>query len=95
MIDRLAEIVGELPSEGSSKHVNHADLTTPITPRYTERTLRRPFLNSVQQIDSIRDLVPFFNQASIASYESVYNSGGSVDWEAVEDGLYQDMFDGR
>jgi hypothetical protein len=28
-------------------------------------------------------------------YESVYASGGNVDWEAVERGLMEDMFDGR
>lgn len=52
-------------------------------------------LNSIRQIDSIRDLVPFFTQVSMASYESVYSSGGNVDWEAVEQGLLDDMFDGR
>lgn len=59
------------------------------------RPMRRPLLQSIRQIDSIRDLVPFFSQVSITSYESVYNSGGIVDWDTVEDGLYQDMFDGR
>ena len=52
-------------------------------------------LNAVRQIDSVRDLVPFFTQVSMASYESVYGSGGNVDWEAVEQGLLDDMFDGR
>ena len=56
---------------------------------------RKPMLNAVRQIDSVRDLVPFFTQVSMASYESVYGSGGSVDWEAVEQGLLDDMFDGR
>ena len=95
MLDKLAEVVGELPIEGSSKHDAHGEIATPVTPVGGTRALRKPFLASVHQIDSIRDLVPFFNQASIASYESVYSSGGSVDWEAVEAGLYQDMFDGR
>ncbi|KAJ3545543.1 hypothetical protein NM688_g5613 [Phlebia brevispora] len=94
MIDRLAEVVGELPIEGGSRHQDHGTVATPVTPTQGARSLRKPFLTA-HQIDSIRDLVPFFNQASIASYESVYSSGGSVDWEAVEDGLYQDMFDGR
>lgn len=52
-------------------------------------------LQSVRQIDSIRDLIYFFSQASIASYESVYQSGGNVDWDAVESALLEDMFDGR
>lgn len=57
--------------------------------------MRRPLLNSIHQIDSVRDLIPFFSQVSMTSYESVYTSDGNVDWEAVEDGLFQDMFDGR
>jgi hypothetical protein len=57
--------------------------------------MRRPLLNSVRQIDSIRDLLPFFSHVSIASYESVYASGGNIDWEAVEKALMDDMFDGR
>ncbi|PSS29693.1 hypothetical protein PHLCEN_2v2841 [Hermanssonia centrifuga] len=95
MLDCLAEIVGELPSEGSSKHLDHVVSTSPTTPSVGTRILRRPFLRNLHQIDSIRDLVPFFNQASIAYYESVYSSDGRVDWEAVEEGLYEDMFEGR
>jgi hypothetical protein len=57
--------------------------------------MRRPMLTSLRQIDSIRDLVPFFSHVSISSYESVYASGGMIDWEAVERGLVEDMFDGR
>lgn len=52
-------------------------------------------LDSLRTIDSIRDLVPFFSSVSISSYESVYASGGNVDWEAVENGLLNDIFDGR
>jgi hypothetical protein len=49
----------------------------------------------MKTIDSIRDLVPFFSSVSISSYESVYASAGSVDWDAVERGLMSDIFDGR
>lgn len=56
---------------------------------------RKPMLQSVRSIDSIRDLGRFFSHASIASYESVYSSGGNIDWEAVEQSLLEDMFDGR
>ena len=52
-------------------------------------------LQSVRQIDSIRDLIHFFSQASIAAYESVYQSWGNVDWDSVETALLEDMFDGR
>ncbi|KAI0690744.1 Dopey, N-terminal-domain-containing protein [Cytidiella melzeri] len=92
LFDRLAEIVGALPSEETSKHLQHTPVDTPLV---DTRPMRRPLLQTVHQIDSIRDLVPFFSQASMTSYESVYSSGGVIDWDAVEDGLYQDMFDGR
>lgn len=66
------------------------------TTTYEEpRKLRRPQLNGVKQIESIRDLVSFFSNVSIASYESMYASGGNIDWEAVERGIMDDMFDGR
>ena len=74
-----------------------AVIATPnnLTNFATERPLRRPLLNSLRQIDSIRDLIPFFSNVSITSYESVYASGGNVDWGAVERGIMDDMFDGR
>ncbi len=57
--------------------------------------MRRPLLQSLRQIDSVRDLVPFFSTASISSYESVYHSGGIIDWQVVERGLLEDLFEGR
>lgn len=59
------------------------------------RPMRRPMLNNLRQIDSIRDLAPFFSYISLANYESVYASGGNVDWDAIEAGIMDDMFDGR
>ncbi|KZT72967.1 hypothetical protein DAEQUDRAFT_808918 [Daedalea quercina L-15889] len=92
MLDRLAEVTGDLPVTQSAPPPLHGAATTPTV---DSRPMRRPMLRALRQIDSIRELVPFFSHASIASYESVYNSGGNVDWEAVEDGLLEDMFDGR
>lgn len=60
-----------------------------------QRALRRPMLTSLRQIDSIRDLVPFFSSISLTTYESVYASNGSVDWDVIEKGIMDDMFDGR
>lgn len=57
--------------------------------------MRRPMLTALRQIDSVRDLRTFFSHVSISTYESVYASGGNIDWEAVEQGLLDDMFDGR
>lgn len=63
---------------------------------YTDQqALRRPLLNSLRQIESMRDLVHFFSNISISSYESMYASSGNIDWEAVEKGIVEDMFDGR
>lgn len=89
--------VTTLTSFLSSQDPARTGITTPnhLTDFATERSLRRPLLNLLRQIDSIRDLIPFFSNVSIASYESVYASGGNVDWEAVEQGIMDDMFDGR
>ena len=57
--------------------------------------MRRPMLSALRQIDSVRDLRTFFSHVSISTYESVYASGGNIDWEAVEQGILEDMFDGR
>jgi hypothetical protein len=69
------------------------DLLSP--PMSNPRMLRRPMLNHFRQIDSIRDLVPFFSSVSVASYESIYSSGGNIDWDEVERGLLCDMFEPR
>jgi len=57
--------------------------------------MRRPLLGTLRQIESMRDLVPFFSNVSLSSYESVYASGGNIDWEAVENSIMDDMFEGR
>ncbi|KAI0660570.1 Dopey, N-terminal-domain-containing protein [Cubamyces menziesii] len=92
LLDRLAEVVGALPATESIAPRSAAQAHTPSVPT---KPMRRPLLHSLRQIDSIRDLVPFFSTASISSYESVYHSGGVVDWQAVEKGLLEDLFEGR
>ncbi|KAI0783393.1 Dopey, N-terminal-domain-containing protein [Abortiporus biennis] len=93
LLDQLAEVVGDLPvGEADGKHALHG---MPTAPSIDPPAARQPMLQGVRQIDSIRDLVPFFSHVSIATYESVYSCGGNVDWEAVERGLLEDMFDGR
>jgi len=49
----------------------------------------------LRQIERMRDLVSFFSNISISTYESVYASAGNIDWEAVEKSILDDMFDGR
>jgi hypothetical protein len=110
-MDQLSEIVGNLPVPEARVSCNQSRLQVvtytfliqdvpsvngaAFTPLADARSMRRPMLTSIRQIDSIRDLVPFFSHVSISSYESVYASGGIIDWEAVERGLVEDMFDGR
>ncbi|KAI0718921.1 Dopey, N-terminal-domain-containing protein [Cerioporus squamosus] len=93
LLDRLAEVVGALPvaeSDARPPHTSHVP-----TPSAPATQMRRPLLHSLRQIDSVRDLVPFFSTASISSYESVYHSGGIIDWQVVERGLLEDLFEGR
>ncbi|KAI0081169.1 hypothetical protein K474DRAFT_1768894 [Panus rudis PR-1116 ss-1] len=93
LLDRLSEVVGDLPAaEDRKQQVDDIPLTTTHS---DSRPSRRPMLLSMRQIESIRDLNHFFSHASIVSYESVYQSGGNVDWDAVEQSLLDDMFDGR
>ncbi|KAJ7755024.1 Dopey, N-terminal-domain-containing protein [Mycena maculata] len=99
MLDQLAEIVSSLPvAESREPPATNGLIMSPsvyMASFGNQRPMRRPLLNSVRQIESIRDLVPFFSSVSISSYESMYASGGNVDWAAVEKGLMDDMFDGR
>ncbi|KAF9566957.1 hypothetical protein CPC08DRAFT_758587 [Agrocybe pediades] len=88
MLDQLAEIAGNLMI-GETSNSDQIDNAA------NQRVMRRPLLGSLRQIESMRDLVPFLSNVSIASYESVYASGGNIDWEAVEKSILDDMFDGR
>ncbi|KAJ6623058.1 Dopey, N-terminal-domain-containing protein [Mycena sp. CBHHK59/15] len=99
MMDQLSEVVSSLPvADSREPPLTNGLIISPSAYMATfgnQRAMRRPLLNSVRQIESIRDLVPFFSSVSISSYEGVYASGGNVDWTAVEKGLMDDMFDGR
>ncbi|KAH7886231.1 Dopey, N-terminal-domain-containing protein [Phlebopus sp. FC_14] len=102
MFDQLAEIVGSLPvpdakerTRGRSEAIYPSAASVTFPSASDPRAMRRPMLNALRQIDSIRDLIPFFSHVSISSYESVYASAGNIDWEAVEQGILDDMFDGR
>ncbi|KAF8665364.1 hypothetical protein AX16_000383 [Volvariella volvacea WC 439] len=93
LMDQLAEIANSLPVVDT--HEDNPVSLGPQTPALpNQRPMRRPMLNALKQIDSIRDLVPFFSAVSISSYESVYASGGNIDWDEVERGIMNDTFDG-
>ncbi|CAD6893213.1 unnamed protein product [Tilletia laevis] len=74
--------------------------SAPETPLYAgfqmqsspHRTLRKPLLGDVRELESLDGLVPFFNSVSLAAYEGQVGAVGGVDWEAVERGLAEDMF---
>ena len=89
LMDQLAEIVSDL-------HISEAKRSSSsvIPDLPASRTMREPLLRGIRQIDSIHDLSTFFSHVSIMSYESVYASGGTVNWTATEDSLVQDMFTG-
>jgi len=57
--------------------------------------IRKPLLGSLKQIESLRELAQFLSNISISTYESVYASSSNIDWEAVEQSILDDMFDGR
>lgn len=96
MLDQLSEIAGGLPAPQESAQISsNAAFSALSTPGSNPRMLRRPMLTHLRQIDSIRDLVPFFSSVSVATYESIYSSGGNVDWDEVERGLLSDMFEPR
>jgi hypothetical protein len=92
MMDQLSEIAGSLPIAVPSNE-NHLDDRS--ISRHDRRAMRRPILGGLRQIESMRDLVPFFSSVSLSSYESVYACGGNIDWEDVEKSIMDDMFDGR
>jgi hypothetical protein len=63
-----------------------------------DTTLRRPLLRGIrisgEGTTSIREFQPFFSHISLYAYEGTCG-GGLVDWDAVEGGLAEDLFDGR
>ncbi|KAM0754971.1 hypothetical protein T439DRAFT_284317 [Meredithblackwellia eburnea MCA 4105] len=89
IMDRLGEIIG-----GSATSV--VPTADPAISQWASSRVhpRKPLLIA-KRIDSITDLEPFFSSISLSAYEAVYNSGGRVDWEAVEKQLKSELFDGQ
>jgi len=95
MMDRLAEVATSAPAVETKANSAPTDVQEIATFVDNSHPARRPMLNAVRNVESIRDLAPFFSSVSITSYESVYASSGVVDWVAVEKGLIDDMFEAR
>lgn len=99
LVSSVSASAAFLPSSSSSNHNKNNSISTSTWALDSApsggRPMRRPLLGSTRTIDSMRDLVPFFSNVSIASYESVYASGGNIDWEVIERGIMEDLFDGR
>ena len=98
-MDRLAEIL----LEHAGSQVGHtSEIVTnpqgvqqfdPLSPR-DRITPRRPQLSKIKTLTSLRQLQPFFSRASIETFEGVYADAG-VDWDAIEDGLVSEIFEGE
>lgn len=87
LMDRLAEVLAEL---------GPVSPTTPTVPCDQNHLtgLRRPHLKGLKTLTSLQQLSTFFSRASIDTFEGVYADTG-VDWEAVEDGLNGEIFEGE
>ncbi|KAL1409508.1 hypothetical protein Q8F55_003491 [Vanrija albida] len=88
LMDRLADVLADLGPVMSP--------TTPTIPCDQNHLtgLRRPHLKGLKTLTSLQQLSTFFSRASIDTFEGVYADTG-VDWEAVEDGLNGEIFDGE
>ena len=95
LLDQLSETVGDLPASSSSRPNNSVSAGISLPDSTSAAGARQPLLSGVRQIDSIRELAQFFSHLSILSYEGVYASGGVIDWQAVENSLALDLFEGR
>ncbi|GAA5963888.1 hypothetical protein JCM21900_003967 [Sporobolomyces salmonicolor] len=83
IIDRLGELLGG----------DRAEDAPPSSAPPVRASARRPLLTA-RRMSTISELVPFFTTLSLSAYESVYHSGSRVDWDAVEDVLVRDLFEG-
>lgn len=91
-MDRLAEILAEhgTPKTKSTPRLGAAEVDVTLEDGRSPTGQRRPRLARVGTLGNIADLQPFFARASIETYEGVYEAGG-VDWEAVEDGIWDEI----
>jgi hypothetical protein len=101
IMDRLGEILSDphqtttaptLPAIFSSTGPIPSTLT-PTDVSRARTSARRPLL-AARRLTSISELEPFFATVSLTAYESIYNSGNRVDWNAVESLLERDLFEG-
>ncbi|KZS93323.1 hypothetical protein SISNIDRAFT_441139 [Sistotremastrum niveocremeum HHB9708] len=97
LLDRLGEYVRDQPNNKPRAQMlidyrPHSASSTSFNPKTSQK---QPLLAGVRSIQSIHDLAPFFSHISIASYEALYACRTNVDWDNVEAGLLEQLFDGR
>lgn len=86
IMDRLNEILAE------HSHLRSQQIQLDVVSWEEQVGPRRPRLGSVRKLGSLSQLQPFFARASIDTFEGVY-SGQGVDWERVEEGLNEEIFE--
>ncbi|WVQ78778.1 hypothetical protein IAT38_000869 [Cryptococcus sp. DSM 104549] len=100
IMDRLAEILAEkaMHTHGDSD-LSQSQQSLPLlsptavsTGTGADVSLRRPRLGAAKSLTSLHQLQTFFARASMDTFESVFVNGG-VDWDGVEDGLTDEIFD--
>lgn len=93
IMDRLGGILAD-PHATPPNSASYPSSTLPSpSPAFDQSGGRKPRL-TLRRIGTIGALEPFFSSISLSAYESVYNSGGKIDWGAVESVLERDIFDG-
>ncbi|GAA5936298.1 Dop1p [Sporobolomyces koalae] len=101
IMDRLGEILSD-PQHASATQSPSAIFassklnvpgSTPGEDALARPSARRPLL-AARRLTAISELEPFFSTVSLAAYESIYNAGNRVDWDAVETMLERDLFEG-
>jgi len=94
LLDKLGEVIRNILSE-REKQIDAMTMDNSVDLKIVTSGLRRPLLSRVSSTPDIFLLSTFLTHVSLASYESLYNSRGQVDWAEVEESLLSDIFSGR
>ncbi|WWC97086.1 hypothetical protein V866_003964 [Kwoniella sp. B9012] len=92
LMDCLSNILNDNDGHRGRSGSDRSPYEPLVLSEQSENGARKPRLSSVRTLNSIYQLQPFFSRASIDTFEGVYGGVG-VDWEAVEEGLSEEIFD--